>query len=205
MRNISVANQLALGNARDKGLVPRQFFWITVKDRSTGDPVEIGLWSGDDDVEVDVISGATGSEATRTYSGGVNLEIGDIVRVSDLTIQSIDVKFSAIADICKSIVFEHDCRLAKVEIHSAWLDTATRELTDAAEIEFLGEVDGAPVTTGSVGQESMIEMKIVSDAISMLARKNPRKRSYEGQKRRNGDEFGKYRNSVSTWNVKWGA
>lgn len=205
MRNISVANQLALANARDKGLVPRQFFWITVRDRESGEPVDLGLWSGDEDIVLDVLSGSTGLPESRTYYGGVNLEIGEITRVSDLTIQSLDVSFSAIAPICKSIVFEHDPRLAKVEVHAGWLDTVTREITDEPEIDFLGEVDGAPVTTGSVGQDSNITLKVVSDAISMLARKNPRKRSYEAQKRRSGDEFGKYRNSTQSWHVKWGA
>jgi len=204
VRNISVANQLALSNARDNGLVPRQFFFITVRDRSTGDPIEIGIWTGDDDITLDVISGTTGLAVERTYYGGLNLEIGEIVRVSDLTIQSVEVSFSAIAAVCKSIVFGHDPRLAKVELHAGWLDSATRAFSDEPEIDFLGEVDGAPVSTAQVGGDSMITLKIVSDAISMLARKNPRKRSYEGQKRRDGDEFGKYRNSTKTWNVRWG-
>lgn len=204
MRNISVANQLALSNARDKGIKPRDFFSIWARDRETGDPVEICLWSGDEDVTLEVISGTTGLPVERVFYGGVNLERGEIVRSSDFTIQSLEVSFSAIAQVCKSIVFEHDPRLAKAELHEGWIDTASGLITDDPEIEFLGEVDGAPVTTGSVGQDSKITLKLVSDAISMLARRNPRKRSYEAQKRRSGDEFGKYRNSTQSWQVKWG-
>jgi hypothetical protein len=205
VRSISVANQLALTNARDSGLIARQFGSFMVRERDDGEQVQICLWSGDEDVELDVISGVTGLPETRTFYGGVNFEYGEIVRVSDLTIQSVEVSFSAIAPICKSIIFEHEPRLAKVELHAGWLNTVTREVTAEPEIDFLGEVDGATGATPAVGGESMFTVKIVSDAISMLARKNPRKRSYEAQKRRSGDEFGKYRNSTETWHVKVGS
>lgn len=204
MKSIGAGTQPALTNARDTGIVPRQFFWITVKDRTTGNPVTFGLWTGDDTVSIDVISGTTGLPVTRSYGGGVNLKIGDIPRVSDLTIQTIEVEFSAIAPVCQEIVRTYDPRLAKVEIHAGFLSAVTRLPVDEPEIDFLGEVVGAPVKTGSVGGESLIKLEIVSDAISMLSRKNPRKRSYEGQKRRDGDEFGKYGNAAKTWRIFWG-
>lgn len=204
MRSISTDNQTALASARSGGLAPRQFFWITVKDRDTGDPTDVGLWTGDGEITLDVISGQTGESESRTYTGGVNLVVGDIPQVSDLTIQTVEVVFSAIADICQTIVRGYDPRLAKVEIHAGWIDKATREFADPPEIDFLGEVDGAPITTASVGQESTVALKLVSDAISMLTRKNPRKRSYEGQKRRSGDEFNLYANVVGAWHIYWG-
>lgn len=204
MRNISITNQALLTNARSQGLVPRQFFWITVKDRSTGVPTSFGLWTGDYTISADVISGTTGATVERTYTGGVNLEIGPISRVSNLSIQTVNVKLSAIADICQEIVRGYEPRLAKVEIHAGWLSVSDRLLADAAEIDFLGEVDGSPIETGAVGEDSTITLRIVSDAISMLARTNPRKRSYEGQKRRSEDEFSLYANSVKNWKIPWG-
>lgn len=204
MRAISINNQLALAQARDKGIAPRGFFWITAKSFETGDPASFGLWTGDDTIEVDVLSGVTGAVETRTYTGGVNLEIGDIVRTSDLTIQNVEVKFSAIAPICQEIVRAFDVRLAKVEIHTGWLDIETRGIADLPEVDFLGEVNGAPIDTGAAGEESMTTLNIVSDAISMLMRTNPSKRSYEGQKRRDGDEFGLYSNTVKAWRIFWG-
>jgi hypothetical protein len=204
MKSIGSNHAALLANARDTGIVPIDMFWITVKRRDNGDPVNFGLWTGDDTADLDVISGTTGLTVSRTYHGGVNLDIPEIPRVSDLTIQSVDVSFSAIAEVCKSIVFEHDPRLAKVEIHSAWLDPASRLLVDPAEIDFLGEVDGAPVERGAVGGESMVRMTVVSDAIRMLTRRNPRKRSFEAQKRRSGCKFAEYSNAVGTWRVFWG-
>lgn len=193
-----------MGEARDKGILPAWFFWVTVRDRLTGEPEEFGIWSGDDTISVDVISGVTGGVVSRTYVGQANLTIGNIPRVSDLTIQTIEVKMSAIAPICQQIVRGYDTRLAKVEIHQGWLDVSSRLFADPPEIEFLGEVDGAPIETAAAGGESMITLKIVSDAISMLTRTNPRKRSFEGQKRRNSDEFAKYGNAVAAWKIYWG-
>lgn len=204
MRTISINNQLAVSEARDKGIIPRGFFWITVKHLETGAPASFGLWTGDDPVSIDVRSGNTGEIETRTYVGGVNLQIPDIPRVSDLTIQTIEVKFSAIADICQEIIRGYDARLAKVELHAGWLDTVSRGIVDLPEVDFLGLVNGAPIETGAAGGESMVTLNIVSDAISMLTRTNPSKRSYEGQKRRSGDEFGLYSNSVKTWRIFWG-
>lgn len=204
MRSISIDNQLAVAGARDKGIVPRRFFWITPRNVETGTLAPFGLWTGDEDISVEVMSGNTGAIETRTYVGGINLEIGDIPRVSDLTIQTIEVKFSAIAPVCQEIVRAHDVRLAKTEIHDGWLDVVSRSITDRPEIAFLGLVNGAPVETAATGGESYATLNIVSDAISMLTRTNPRKRSYEAQKRRGGDEFGLYSNTVKVVTVTWG-
>ncbi len=204
MKGISINNQLAVADARDKGIAPRRFFWITAKNLETGVPASFGLWTGDETLSVEIVSGQTGLIETREYIGGVNLQIGDIPRVSDLTIQTIEVKFSAIAPPCQDIIRAHDVRLAKTEIHDGWLDAGTRDISDRPEIAFLGLVNGAPVETAPAGGESLATLNITSDAIAMLTRTNPRKRSYEAQKRRGGDEFGLYSNTVKVVTVSWG-
>jgi len=204
MRSSSAATIAALAAAPDQGLVPRDFVWVTAKDRDTGLPVEIGFWSGDYPITIDVISGTTGAEVERDYIGGVNLQVGDIAYVSDLSIQSVDVKLSAISDDVQQLVRGYDPRLAQVEIHSGFLDTTTRQPVDPPEIDFLGEIDGSPIETAATGGDSSITLKVRSDAISMLTRTNPRRRSHEGQKRRSGDEFARYANATGTWQVPWG-
>lgn len=204
MKGISINNQLAVGQARDKGIAPRRFFWITAKSLDTGAPASFGLWTGDETVSVEIISGSTGAIEIRDYVGGVNLQIGDIPRVSDFTIQTIEVKFSAIAPVCQEIIRAHDVRLARTEIHDGWLDTVSRGISDRPEAAFLGLVNGEPVETAAAGGESLATLNIISDAIAMLTRTNPRKRSYEGQKRRGGDEWGLYSNTVKVVSVSWG-
>jgi hypothetical protein len=204
MRSASSALIGAKTSARDTGIVPRWFFWARVKDRETGAPVELGYWTGDWTIDIAVIAGETGFPVTRQYVGGVNLNIGDIPRVSDLTIQSVSVSMSAIATITQQLVRGYDCRLARCEIHSVDLDTVTRLPVDAPIIEFIGQIDDAPIETGAAGGESTIQLKVRDDAMVMLTRPNPRKRSAEGQKRRLGDEFGRYSNSVKSVQISWG-
>ncbi|WP_265518973.1 hypothetical protein [Nitratireductor luteus] len=204
MRNPNPAFAAALTGARDRGILPRKFFWVTVRDRVDGSEEEVGLWSGDDTITVDVISGQTGLPVTRTYVGGVDLQVGNIPRVSDMTIQTIDVSVSAIDSTVQLMVRGYDARLAPVEIHTGVLDPDTRLPVSPAEVEFLGQIDEAPIETAAVGGESRIPFAVRSDGILMLTRTNPKKRSYEAQKRRQGDEWGLYANSVGTWRVPWG-
>lgn len=205
MRNVDSAYLAALVGARDNGIAPRRFFWITAR-RFDNDSVEsFGLWTGDEAISLSIQSAATGATVTREYHGaGLILDIGSIPRVSDLTIQTITVDLSQVADHVQAIVRGYDLRLAKVEIHEATLDPATRELAAPPAVAFLGEVDGSTIETPAMGGEGSAKLTLVSDAISMLARKNSRKSSYEGQKRRGGDQFGRYASTVATWTIPWG-
>lgn len=204
MKNLDSNFVLALSQARDRGLVPRQLLYITAKEIATGDPAEIGYWTGDEDISVTVVSGITGSMVTRTYYGGVNLKLPVVPRVSDLTIQTLAIDISAIAPVVQESLRGYDLRLARCEIHDALLDIKSRKFISNPHISFLGEIDGAPINTGSVGQASMSKLKTVSDAISMLTRVNPKKSSYQAQKRRNDDYFGKYSSTIKTWRIPWG-
>lgn len=205
MRNISSSLLTALTNAREDGLAPRTLVHVTAKNRTTGVPQGVGLWSDLDDANITVLSGIDGLPVTRLYYGGGSLlDVSDIPRVSDLTVQTVTIGLSQIADAAQQLVREYDVRLAKVEIHQVLLDPKSGQPVSTDAPVFLGEVDGAPISTPAVGGEGSIELKVISDAISMLTRQNPRKSSYEAQKRRQGDEWGLYAATVGTWKLPWG-
>lgn len=194
----------ALQGARDNGLSIRSLVYFSVK-TFAGAPVELGVWTGDEDISVSVLSGVTGQMVTRNYYGfGLVTDIDPIPSVSDLTIQTVTITLSQIADITQQLARGYDIRLGKVEIHRAILDRKSRRPVSAPELDWMGEIDGSPIDTPQVGEDGGIEIRTVSDAISMLTRKNPLKSSYEGQKRRSGDEFGKYASTVATWDIPWG-
>lgn len=146
----------------------------------------------------------TGIIVNREFIGGVDLDISPIPRVSDLTIQTVTVDLSQIAIAVQEIAREYDLRLAKADIYEVTLNPLTKLASGNPEIVFMGEVNGNPIDTPAVGEEGSIELELNSDAISMLTRTNPRKSSYEGQKRRSGDEWGKYSSTISSWSVPWG-
>lgn len=209
MRDISAAMMAGLEAARERGLAPRSFVYFHARDRSTGAEAKIGLWTGDDDVAIPVVSALTGTEETRTYYGASNLQVSDIAYVSDLTTQTVTVTLSQIADVAQEVARTYDLRLARVEIHETIIDPDTGAPIAAAEPAFLGVVDGAPISTPTAGEDGAITISLIPDAIAMLERINPRKSSYEGQKRRSlpsgaADQFGLYSSSVGTWTIYWG-
>lgn len=204
MKNIRAGNQYAFATARDKGIVPRRFVWITAPRFDNGVIESFGLWTGDDDAAFSVVDSTSGLPVSRPYYGGVNLEVGEISEDANLTIEPVDVEFSQVAPICQEIARGHNLRLAKIEIHDGTLDPASRLPTDAAELVMVGIIDGAPIETPAAGSDGSIKLSVVSEALLMLTRKNPKKRSYEGQKRRQGDEFGLYSNVVESWKFSWG-
>lgn len=205
MRNIDANFLEALVAAPQDGLIPRKFVSFKVKDRDSGALSYLNVWSGDEDITLNVTSGETGASVSRTYVGKGALQgVGEITLSSDMTVQQVDIELSQIADVDLAIVFEYDVRFAKVEVHEMAFDVDTRQPAAEPPCVFYGEVDGAPVNIPAVDGEGSISIKCVSDAITMLTRTNTAKSSYNQQKRRSGDEWGKYSNVVANWGIAWG-
>lgn len=203
MRSPASAITTAINAARDSGLIIRWSVTIWPKDRETGVRTAFGFWTGDDPITTSVISGSTGNSETRSYYGGVNLSVPPIPRTSDLTVQSFEISLSQIADAVQTVLRGYDARLAPIEVH-VWVLGASGAPVSAPEPEFIGIVDEAGITTPVAGGDGKASMTIVSEAMLMLTRKNPRKRSDEGQKRRSGDRFGRYSNTAGYTRVYWG-
>ena len=98
--------------------------------------------------------------------GGVNLNISPIPRVSDLTIQTVTVDLSQIAIAVQEIAREFDLRLAKADIYKVTLNPLTKLASANPEIVFMGEVNGNPIDTPTVGDEGSIELELNSDGDS---------------------------------------
>lgn len=205
MREIDANFLDALLAAPSQGLIPRKFVWFEERERGTGVPVEIGLWSGNEDISVTVTSAKTGNPVTRTYIGGGSLlGVSDLPRVSDLTVQQIEIDLSQIADAALAIVFEYEARLGKVEIHEMTLDTVSRQPSAQPPYVFYGEIDRISVNLPAVGGEGSMSIQCVSDLVSMLTRTNPAKSSHKQQMRRSNDRWGEFASTIKNWAVVWG-
>ncbi|MCK3776475.1 hypothetical protein MZK49_07000 [Ensifer sesbaniae] len=203
MLNAPAAVAVALEAAPQKGLSERRLVYVTVTDRATGDPVPIGAWTGDEDLTMQIISATTGLEETRTYYAMPALKVGEITCTTDMTVQSASIEMPQIADVVQALIRTHDARLARVEVHTLYLDVDTGQQLGTL-VDWVGEVDKAPIRTPPVGEEGAATFRTVSDLMSMLTRINPRKSSYEGQKLRQGDEWGKYASTAGNWKLPWG-
>ncbi|CZT36247.1 hypothetical protein [Rhizobium sp. 9140] len=205
MRDVHPDFYAALANARERGIVPRKLVSITGRSHTTGAIVApVSFWSESDEENITVTSGLTGETATRLFFGGINLVVGTIPRVANLTIQTVTVTASQIAPAVQEAVRGINLRQAKVEIWDALLDPTSRLLVSPPALVWLGEVDGTPIETPGVGENGSVKINTISDAISMLTRKNSAKSSAEEQKRRQGDEWNKYAGAVKNWKPNWG-
>lgn len=191
----------SLQAARDGGIAPAYFFWVRAKDRATGALVDMGLWSGDEDLAVSVES-PTGGLISRVYLGGCNLEIDGIPYVADLTDNSVMVGMSQIADATQALVRGTDVRLAYCEIHSTAMNGGA--FASPPQLKWVGIVDEGPINTPALGDEGGIALTIRSELMAQLTSMNPAKSSDSHQKRRRaGDQFSKYSGSIKARNVQW--
>lgn len=208
MRNPSVAFQQALIDAPTKGIVPRWFALVRCFERDTGSVNPIGVWSGDENVSMEVLDGQTGVMTANTFYGlGSSMKVSAIPRVSDLTIQTINIQLPSTNPIIQTMVRERSVRFVKADVYVALMNPDARlSPVGAPEIAFLGEVDGDPIDRPVVNGEGSLQLNIVSDAIRVLSRTNPAVRSDAAMRRRVGnDSFGRYNNSTqSDWAVTWG-
>lgn len=204
MRDLDTNLFLALSGAPDVGIIPRRLVHMTAKSFSTGETTTAAFWSGDGEETLVVESVDNDSAVSRIYHGGVNLITGSIPLVSDLTIQTISVTLNVLDEKVEEFVRGSDLRLGKIEIHDVLYDTTTRNPVAVAPLVFFGEIDGSPIETGSAGGESQVTIRASSDVILMLTRINPAKSSYQEQKLRDGDDWGKHSAAITTWQINWG-
>jgi hypothetical protein len=204
MRNQPSAITSALATATEDGVITRIAIWIEARNRASGEVEEIGCWDGDEDTELSVIRGRDGATVTRPYYGGAPLKIGDIVRSSDLTVQTLQIDLSQLADAVRLAVRTHDVARSPIEIHEILLSPETGRPLAADLPVFHGIIDGAPIKTPRVGGEGSTVLSCVSEMMALLDRGNPEKGSYEAQKLRGGDEWNLYAGSVETWDIRWG-
>lgn len=93
MRALLPANQAALLGSV---IFPRDFLEITARDRVTGDPIIERLWSDRFDITASVVNPDTGLAFSAEFQGASGLvEADGILFVSNLTVQDLEIKFSA--------------------------------------------------------------------------------------------------------------
>lgn len=195
----------AYAAATKDGLVTRKAVWITARNRETGAPVERGIWTGSEDINLTVLRGSDGLQITRPYyGGGEYLKIGEIPMTTTMTLENITVDLSQLADVAREIVRTHDVHRGQIEIHEIVLSPTTGAPIGADYPIYSGIIDGAPVKNPAVGGEGSTKLKCVSEMMAMLSRKNTEKSSHEAQMQRDGDELNIYSNTVQTWDLPWG-
>lgn len=201
-RSISSDNYTALSSRR---LVARDFIWFVVRDFDTGNPVTDGYWSGVGTISADVIDPETGSPVTRSFVGAPGLiSISDIPVVSNLTVQTITVTLSQVANRVNDLVRGFDCKQGKVQVFRGLFDVATRSMVAPAFPRFAGTIDEAPITTPKENDAGDVVLTCTGNT-QELTRTNPDTRSDASQRLRDADDaFYLHTATVSEWQQYWG-
>ena len=202
MRDISAANYDALSK---RILMPRDFIWFVVRDRSSGAAVTDGYWSDIGDITADVVDPDTGGTSTRTWAGaGSLIQISDIPLVSNITVQNITVTLSQVADRVNNLVRGYDCKQGRVEIYRGLFDPNSRTMVAPAMPRFVGTIDEAPIRTPKQNESGDVSLTCTSNTVE-LTRSNSDTRSDASQKLRNAaDAFYVDTAVVGTWQHFWG-
>jgi hypothetical protein len=202
MRALSTENWTAL---QQRALMPRDFIWFVVRDRTTGLPVNDGYWSDIGNITASVIDPDTGGTISRSWFGaGSLISISDIPLVSNITVQNITVTLSQVADRVNQLVRGYDCKQGRVEIYRGLFDPATRLMVAPATPRFVGTIDAAPIRTPAEGADGDVQLTCTSNTVE-LTRSNPDTRSDASQRLRSAtDDFFHDTAVVGTWQHFWG-
>lgn len=186
-------------------LVPRDFLWLTARNRETGSPFEYGVWSDLGSVTAPVLDPVSGEQVNRIYRGvGTLVEISPIVLVSGLTVQTVTIAINHIDADVLALMRNYDLRRASVELHRGFLDPVSMRLNSPAVPRFSGFVDEAPMNTPAEGGEGGIELVCASHTQD-LTRSSSAKRSDADQRRRSAtDGFFRHAATVGQWKITWG-
>lgn len=202
MRTLHEDVEAALAENR---LVARDFLNVWPRNRSTGEEVQKGYWSGVGTISAPVLNPLTGSSQTRSFRGvGTLIEIGNIPLVSNVTVQRVPIKLSHIDTDVMGALRTYDLRQARVQIFRGLFDLDTRALKQTALPRFVGFVDGAPLETPSENEEGSFVLECVSHTQEMT-RASTETRSDESQKRRSSsDNFYQDTATVGERELFWG-
>ncbi|MET0721031.1 MAG: hypothetical protein ABWY64_09375 [Tardiphaga sp.] len=202
MRDLSAANYDALAK---RILMPRDFIWFVVRDRTTGAAVTDGYWSDIGEIDAAIVHPDTGGSETRHFVGaGSLIAISDIPLVSNLTVQNITITLSQVADRVNNLVRGYDCKQGRVEIYRGLFDPANRIMVAPAAPRFVGTIDEAPITTPAENENGDVQLACTSNTAE-LTRTNTDTRSDASQKLRSAaDDFFVDVAVVSSWQHFWG-
>lgn len=173
--------------------------WIVARNRATGAPEALGLWTGADArlIEVD--------GSLRSYQGaGGLIGLEPLTQRAGIEVRQFRLSLSPVSSAVAAVIRLYDPRLAPVEIHEWHLDPANDLALAAPQRVFKGHLVQAQVPTAGEGEAAGIEVVAVS-AAWMLTRNLATRRSDAAlTARAPGDRFRRYVDISGSVQTVWG-
>lgn len=191
----------SLDNAQNTGIEPVWFLYIKAAELDGSGYQDVGLWSGDEDITVNVKQ-PDGTLVARVYFGNCGLSSGPIPLLGSLTDTPIDISLNPLSDSVQSLIYGYNLKVAYCEIHSATWNKGN--LSVNPQFEYAGSIDAAPISTAAASGESSVALSIRSDIMYQLSRINPAMSSDQHQKRRlSTDRFCEYAGVIKSRKIQW--
>lgn len=194
----SLSPALAAHLAAGRGLQARALFWIVSRNRGTGLPESLGLWTGE------VPRVFTVDSVARTY-----LAAGGLIGMDALTaelgmqVRSQRVTLSAVSAEVREAILTYDSRLAPAEIHIGYFSPATGALIDLRRV-FKGWVDRIEFPRAPLGGQADCEVTLLSSAFALTRPLALRKSDAALTKATPGDRFRRNTDISGQVSVPWG-
>lgn len=202
---VNIHSELTLEDWSNDSLIIRDF--LVVHGKTLGGAVKVfGYWTGENPVTVNVSPVGGGTPVSRTFSGGGTLlSVPDIVDTIGLDARSLTLgldHISSSTDSPMDMVYGHNVRVARVEMHRGLFDPATWNLVATPEVMFSGRVDGASVDDAAAESEGGLNLEVIPSSID-LTRTNPAMQSDAQQRLRSGDRFRRWGDTAGVKTEIW--
>lgn len=158
-----------------------------------GDPDSWGIWTGSDNVTLNVISGTTGSAVSRSFvGGGTLLKVPQIVDSIGLETKPINFELSQVNSYVRDMVFGANIRRARVTLNRGTRTPETGAWAATPPVLWMGRVDVVDGKMGAAGGEGNIVLSCRPDTIDLHVSSPVMKSDESTQKLFGGDRFRRY-------------
>lgn len=173
--------------------------WIEARNRTTGLPETMGLWTGDDHQDF-LIDGAP-----RTYLGAGNvIQVAPIRTTIGLRVRTHRITLPPVTDEVRLLLRGYEPRQAKVEVHVCRLNIYSGAPLGTPKRMIKGTLNKAPERLGKKNDPGKLELEIASNA-QRLTIGVPLMRSDEELRRRAANDRGReYVDVIGDWVIPWG-
>ncbi len=179
-------------------VVARLLIWVIARNRSTGTPEALGLWTGSDDRSFTI----AGTPRTYVGAGGL-MGVPPLVAQTGIAVRMHRLTLSPLNDTVVDLIRTYDARFAPIEVHRALFDPVTTLLISEPHRVFKGLIDEIELPIDAENGDVRCEVTVASSA-RYLTRTLTLKRSDASQRRRVGDRFLRYADVSGEVDVYWG-
>ena len=189
----AIQNKLSTGEA----IQTEVLFHIVGRNRTTGAPETLSLWTGEGDRVFNV------GGVNRTYlGGGALIDVPPVTYEAGLAINYVPVTISAAFAPVRTAFFTHDMKFGGVEIHVAVFAVETGLFVGLWRA-FKGSESESDLPRASVGGDAVYEIKCATSARLLTLPSNETISDSTMQESNPGDGFRKFATQVASVRANW--